>query len=125
MIIYFKEILYILGDDRRIFPVIFILFVGMSLFELLGLGLVATYIGLIVSPGTMDEGILKYFVSWLNLPLDQNEMLIIVGFFLIAVYFFKTIGSMLINYMIINALAIPGNECFYDENENREPFHII
>ncbi len=101
MIIYFKEILYILGDDRRIFPVILILFVGMSLFDLLGLGLVGAYIGLIVSPGTMDEGILKNFTSWLNLSLDQNEMLIIVGFFLIAVFLFKTIGSLLINYMII------------------------
>ena len=59
MIIYFKEMLYILGNTRRIFPIIVALFVVMSMFDLLGLGIVGTYIGLIVTPDTVDQGILK------------------------------------------------------------------
>ena len=52
---YLHEILTLLGDDRRKLPALIVLFLGVSLLDLAGLGLIAPYIALVTQ---MDA------VSW-------------------------------------------------------------
>ena len=54
---YFVEILYLLGDDRKKIKYLIILFFGISLFDLVGLGLIAPYISLIINPDFISEGL--------------------------------------------------------------------
>jgi len=52
---YLYEILTLLGDDRRKLPALVLLFLGASMLDLAGLGLIAPYIALVTQ---MDA------VSW-------------------------------------------------------------
>ena len=44
---YLHEILTLLGDDRRKLPALVVLFLGASMLDLAGLGLIAPYIALV------------------------------------------------------------------------------
>ena len=47
---YLNEILTLLGEDRRKLPSLIVLFMGASMLDLAGLGLIAPYIGFVVQP---------------------------------------------------------------------------
>ena len=53
---YLREILTLLGEDRRMLPALVVLFLGVSLLDLAGLGLIAPYITLVMKPETLLVG---------------------------------------------------------------------
>ena len=65
-----------------------VLFLGASLFDLVGLGLIGPYVSLIVDPGSLD-GELGRVVELVGLPREQKPLLIWVGFILIGIFLFK------------------------------------
>ena len=57
---YIHEILTLLGEDRRKLPLIIIIFLGASMFDLIGLGLIAPYIAFVMNQKILN---LDYLVD--------------------------------------------------------------
>ena len=98
---YLRQILHILGNDRRKVPWMIMVFWGASLLELAGLGLITPYIGLVVSPESIQGGRLGQMINFFGLPDDQESLLVILGTALIGVFLLKAVASMGINYIIL------------------------
>ena len=52
---YLKEIFYLLGKDKWKLPLMLFAFLIMSLLEVLGIGLIAPYAGLIINSDILKE----------------------------------------------------------------------
>jgi ATP-binding cassette, subfamily B, bacterial PglK len=98
---YFNEILFILGESRYKLPGLTVLFLVMSSLEVLGIGLIAPYVGLVVTPDMIVEGNFQTILGVFGLSTERNELLISLGFILVAVFTLKTMGAIYINYRII------------------------
>jgi len=98
---YLKEILFLLDDDRRKIPWLIILFIGSSFLDLAGLGLIAPYVALVVSPNSLTEGRLHDFIVLIGLPLEQKALLTLLGLTLVGVFMLKAGIAIYINQSII------------------------
>ena len=98
---YLKEIIFLLGDDRRIIPWMIILFLGSSFLDLAGLGLIGPYVALVLDPNSMTKLPIQNFMELVGLPFDQKSLLIWLGLILVGIFLFKAIIAIYINRMII------------------------
>lgn len=101
MYLYFKEILYILGDDKKRVPVILFLFILLSLLEVVSLGLIAPYIALVVDAKSALDGDLGRIVKLVGLPNDTEQLLLYLGGILLFVFLIKTILIIWVNSVIV------------------------
>ena len=101
MIQYFREILYLLGDDKKKLPILIVIFIGVSLLDLAGIGLIGPYVALVVSPDSLVKGRMHEVIKFLDLPLDQYTLLIQLGLLLVAVFLLKAVLAILINRTIL------------------------
>jgi ABC-type bacteriocin/lantibiotic exporter with double-glycine peptidase domain len=99
---YLQEILTILGEDRHKVRWMILVFWVASLIDLAGLGLITPYIGLIISPDSVQGGKMVQVIDQFGLPHDQESLLVILGITLISVFLLKTISAIGINYIIIS-----------------------
>ena len=99
---YLQEILTILGEDRHKVWWMILVFWVASLIDLAGLGLITPYIGLIISPESVQGGKLVQVIDQFGLPHDQESLLVILGISLISVFLLKAISAIGINYIIIS-----------------------
>ena len=97
---YLKRILYLLGPDRIKIPFLFLLFLGTSLLDLAGLGIIAPYIALMVDPNALT-GPLLWLVDFFGFTHEQQSLLINLGIVLLGIFVFKTISVLTINWVII------------------------
>ena len=97
---YLHEILTLLGDDRRKLPALVLLFLGASMLELAGLGMIAPYIALVLNPAGAGNGILGDLFQWLGLVTTAETMLLSLGSGLVLVFFGKALGNLWIQYKI-------------------------
>ena len=97
---YLKRILYLLGPDRIKIPFLFLLFLGTSVLDLAGLGIIAPYIALMVDPNALT-GPLLWLVDFFGFTHDQKSLLITLGIVLLGIFVFKTISVLTINWIII------------------------
>jgi len=98
---YLKEILYLVGDDSRKLPFIFVLFLIQTLLEVLGIGLIAPYIALVVDFENNSENFYA-ITSFFNLPHSQIDLLILVGLALVFTFILKVFIAYFVNKQIIN-----------------------
>ena len=98
---YLREILFILGKDRTKVPWMLLLFWGSSLLDLAGLGLVTPYIGLIISPASVQGGKIGDLINLFNLPNNQEKLLVVLGIALVGIFLLKAMTAIGINYIII------------------------
>ena len=97
---YFIEILYLLGDDRKKIKYLIMLFFGISLLDLAGLGLIAPYISLIINPDFISEGLFGKFVAQIGFLKDQNSIILFFGIGLIILFSIKTTVIIFANYLV-------------------------
>ena len=97
---YLKRILYLLGPDRIKIPFLFLLFLGTSILDLAGLGIIAPYIALMVDPNALT-GPLLWLVDVFGFTHEQKSLLINLGIVLLGIFVFKTISVLTINWVII------------------------
>jgi len=103
MLKYLKEIIFLLGDDKRQFPILILLFIGLSLLEIIGIGMIAPYIALVLSTGTdINNELLLQIFSYFELNTDRNYILLFASGILIFVFSVKTIAAILVNKKIIS-----------------------
>ena len=74
---------------------------GISLFDLAGLGLIGPYVTLVIDPESVLRGDFGQWFGWVGLPQDQKSLLIIFGIILIGIFLLKAISSVGINYIIL------------------------
>jgi ATP-binding cassette, subfamily B, bacterial PglK len=94
-----NKILYILGKDKIKLPFIVLLFMGISLLDLIGLGLIGPYIALVTSPDVVPEWITNA-MNFVKLDVLRNELLIYIGIAITIVFLTKTIVIILVNFII-------------------------
>jgi len=98
---YFKEFIDILGPDIKKIPLLVLLFIAISVFDLLGIGLIAPFIALISSPETFIQTDVYSLIVSLGFSSDPDDLLMSIGLALVFVFFMKVIGILLINWKII------------------------
>jgi ATP-binding cassette, subfamily B, bacterial PglK len=97
---YLKEIIYLLGVDKKRIPALLILFIGVSLLDIAGIGIIGPYIALVLDP-TALEGTLGKIVDTLGLPHEQLHLLTILGIMLVVIFLIKTVVAVLVHRTII------------------------
>ncbi len=115
---YLKEIYFLISDERNKVPLMIMAFIFASLVEFIGLGLIAPYVGLILSPETFQNNIVFqsiqkiYFIS----PEDRK---LYFGLLLIFVFALKITISYLVNAFI---LTFSYNKCISIRQELLKSF---
>ena len=98
---YSKSILLLLGNRKKLVPWLILIFLFSSLLEVIGIGLIAPFIALIINPDSFLESSNLPFKE-LFLSYDSVENLVILfGFVLILVFTIKTVSVIFINFLII------------------------
>ena len=97
---YLKEIIFLLGGDKKRIPYLLILFFTVSLFDLIGISIVGPYIALVLDP-TVAQGLLGNIITLIGLPQQQSHLLIILGLIMIFVFLIKTVLAIFVHRSII------------------------
>lgn len=101
MKLYLKEILHLLGSERKRLPGLFSFFLIISVFDVAGLGLIGPYIAVVADPGMAQEAAAS-LPNWLQLPADDPyALLMLMSGALLMVFTLKTIGVIWVNYLIV------------------------
>jgi ATP-binding cassette, subfamily B, bacterial PglK len=98
---YIYEIYDLLGEDCKKIYFFILLFVGVSMLDIVGLGLISPYISLIMDPSAVSSGIIGDIVNTFEFQSDQKKLLTIFGIVLVVVFLVKTVAIILINFSII------------------------
>jgi ATP-binding cassette, subfamily B, bacterial PglK len=100
---YFKEILYLIGSDRKRLPWMVFLFLVVSLTDAIGIGLMGPYVSLLVNPSLAETGFLGSLFNYLEgFSSHQNFLLIFMSISLVSIFFIKGLAGILILKMIVN-----------------------
>jgi len=99
---YLKELLFLLGNDKRKFLFIIPLFIFSSVLDVVGIGLIVPYVAIIVNPESLLNGDYKFVFDFFSLPSKSDDLLIIISVVLLIVFLFKTIFIILINWFIFS-----------------------
>jgi len=97
---YMKEVFHLLGDDKRKFPIMLLLFLGLSMLDVAGIGLIGPYAALVLDSSVLD-GKLGYLVEMAGLPREQEPLLIILGLALVGIFLVKAVSAIWIGRSII------------------------
>ena len=98
---YISEVLYLLGESRRKLPLLIILFLFLSFLNIAGLGLIGSYLALVVNSDLLTEGRFRDIIETIGMPLEQQPLLILLGFGLLGVFLLKAISGIFLNRIII------------------------
>ena len=99
---YIKKILYLIGEDKKKLPWIIFLFLTVSLFEVIGLGLVAPYVSLIINPDSLQGLNFNNLTDEFLSNQDNEDLLVLFGFILFLLFAFKAILIVMINEKVFN-----------------------
>lgn len=98
---YLRDVLSLLGEDRRRLPGLVGLFLGASLLDLLGLGLVVPYVSIVLRPDSVRNfqfgGLLDRLGSFAN----TDDLLSGLGLALVLAFLVKTVLGLWINRCIV------------------------
>ena len=98
--LFIRNIILLLGEDKSKVPFVMIIFLLSPLIEMIGLGLIAPFVTIILDPQKVSDTYLSNFFIIISPTNDYKEIVIFISFSLIAVFILKGILS-LINIWII------------------------
>ena len=98
---YFQELLYLVGKDKRKLPFFVLLFLFSSLLDVVGLGLIVSYIQLIVSPENINEGYIYDIQEFFGVHQPPNEILTTLGASLLLVFLIKAVFGIYVENKLI------------------------
>ena len=76
---YFREIIFLLDDDRLKIPWLVLLFIFTSMFDLAGIGLVGPYVSAVVDPENFLNSSVGNTLIMLGLPTGIKDILFIMS----------------------------------------------
>ena len=91
--------MYLIGESRREFPKIFVLFVVISLFDLLGIGIIGPFLSVVfVGPDKMPPQI----INALSLhDQSHNDLVSLFAIAMVLIYTVKSVFGALIMRVVI------------------------
>ncbi len=97
------KIYYLLKTDFYYVPLLIILFLLSSLIDVVGIGLVAPYVSIIVQPEIIlsNELFQKIYIFIFGSLHTKEKVLIYLGYILISIFLLKTIVAIILNYIIL------------------------
>jgi len=98
---YIKEILYLINESKKKLILLCSFFIFVSIFEVIGIGLIVPYLSLIANPSLVNNEYIKKFTIFFNLS-SFNEIIIFSGFALFSVFLLKTFFTIYINKLILS-----------------------
>ena len=99
MISSLKNMIDLLGEDKRKLPILFFLFIFASLGDLVGIALIGPYVSIIVDAESASK-IYEILVQVFYFP--RNDLVLYMSIILVLVYFVKSIVLVLITRHIFN-----------------------
>ena len=99
-----KKAIFIIGPNKEKIPWLFVLFMVLSSFEIIGLSLVASFVGLFFESELPLPRFLNDFKSSIKLTFIEFDARYVIGVLVIIVYFVKTLVTLLILHNI-NSIA--------------------
>jgi len=97
-----KNILYLLGSNKKKIPLFILLFIFSSFFDLLGIGLIGPYISIILENNNSNFINISKMISDFVKIETKNDLVIIISIVLILTFIFKTILAIIITKLIID-----------------------
>jgi ABC-type multidrug transport system fused ATPase/permease subunit len=101
---YLHEILTLLGPNKKQIPRILLLFLLVSMIDLIGIGLIGPYVAIVADP-QLSENTISNINIWFNLPVQPESLLTIMSIVLLGIFLLKSIAAVWINYIIIRFSA--------------------
>ena len=98
---YLKEIIFLIGKDKKKLPLMGILFLLLSLLDLAGIGLIGPYITLIANSEEFSKTVIYDLYSDLGFSLEISNVIFSLGMVLVLVFLIKTVAAILINYILL------------------------
>ena len=95
---YFRKIYYLSGN-KNILTLIG-MFLLTSFFDLVGIGLIAPYVALVVSPESFNQSIFFTIISNIGLIKTPDNLILLLGLVLVLVFAVKTVCAILVNKII-------------------------
>ncbi len=97
---YFQKVFYLLDDDKKKIPALTVFFILLSLFDIFGISLVASYISFISNDLVLNNLLIQIF-KILGWSIEADHLLMSIGFLIIVIFLVKTFLSILLNKVII------------------------
>jgi|UPI00037051C8 ATP-binding cassette, subfamily B, bacterial PglK len=97
---YFQKVFYLLDDDKKKIPILTLLFILLSLFDVFGISVVASFISFISNDTAVDNLMIQIFevIGW---SIEKDRLLLNMGFLIIAIFLAKTFFAISLNKIII------------------------
>jgi ABC-type multidrug transport system fused ATPase/permease subunit len=99
MKVYYNEVKFLLGDGKKKLPKLIIAFVLLSLFDLVGIGIVGPFLGIVFTgPETLPE----FMKSLIDLSeISQIRLIAVFASIILFIFFVKAIIGALITFYLI------------------------
>jgi|SaaInlV_120m_DNA_4_1040238.scaffolds.fasta_scaffold02315_2 ATP-binding cassette, subfamily B, bacterial PglK len=96
-----KKILTILGIRKKKIPWLILLFIAISVIDLIGISIIGPYISLILDSSSFTQSDLYIFSTSIGMPSDYDQLVVISGLVLIVVFAFKSLAGIMMNWIIL------------------------
>ena len=95
------ELWTVIGRYKRLLPFLIALFLLSTIIELVGLGMVGWYAGMLIDPDMMGMGLIDKFFAYTGLTLPDIDPLILVATILVAIFILRAVFTVTVNYSIV------------------------
>lgn len=98
---YIREVIYLMGENRKRIAWLLILFLMSSLLDLIGLGIIGPYLVLVMNPNGMTDSLVGQWLSRVGVSAVESEALVIVSIVIVAVFLVKMVAAVYVNWEIL------------------------
>ena len=98
---YLYQIFYLMLDNKLTAITLVVYFLFISIFDIIGIGIIAPYVEILTGQKGPYFNYLSIFFSVFNLKLSDKEFIVLVSFILIFIFFFKAVGNIILNWLIL------------------------
>tara|TARA_B100001093_G_scaffold490466_1_gene529531 strand:+ start:39 stop:1778 length:1740 start_codon:yes stop_codon:yes gene_type:complete len=98
---YLYQIFYLVSGNKLTAITLVIYFLFISIFDIIGIGIIAPYVEILTGQKGPYFNYLSTIFSAFNLKLNDKEFIVLVSFILIFIFFFKAVGNIALNWLIL------------------------
>ena len=104
MQLFLKQVIYLLDQDKSKILFLLIIFLFASGLDLIGIGLIGTYVALLADIKISSE-IFAKLLRFFEIGNEKEQILLLTGYFLVVIFLVKTVFSIWITRIIIRFSA--------------------
>ena len=98
---YIREIVYLMGNNRRRVIWLVVLSVFSSLIDILGLGIIGPYLAVVMNPSLMVDGPIGQLLRVVGWAASPGDFLVLISLILIFVFLLKMVIGIYANWEIL------------------------